>query len=136
VGSGQFLKGDSKNATTADLVIRVSLTASKVSKDPRAELTITQGIAAKLRLQLDALVDPITGRLKSIDQIFLDQIEDSIDTFETETGTEDPQEMVLLRQFSALEGLVNQSAGQLQLLPSMFLSSFNGETEMSRTTFS
>src|SRR5207244_7959704 len=47
-GTGQFLIGDLTNPNTADLRVRVALSAAQLGDGPEASLVVTRGVAAKL----------------------------------------------------------------------------------------
>ena len=112
-GSGQFLQGDSTNANTSGLQVRVALTPSQLGNNPVATLTVKRGIASKLDLILQGMLDPVTGRLQTITSGFDSQIQDIQKQIDRQTVSMQAQHDALVAQFAALESTVSklQSAG-------------------------
>jgi flagellar capping protein FliD len=107
-GNGQFLVGNTSNANTADLQVRVTLTSSQVQAGVDADLTITRGVASKLDQALAAMMDPVTGRLKTINDGFEDNIEDIQETMDRQKASFEARRQALLLQFIALESTVSK----------------------------
>jgi flagellar hook-associated protein 2 len=128
VGTGQFLMGTVSNANTADLQVRVSLTASQIIEGAEASLTVTRGVASRLDAVLNRMLDPVTGRLKTINEGFQDKIEDLDETIKKQNEMLESKQQTLLRQFIAMESLVSQlkSTGEfLSAQLASFTNSFN-----------
>ncbi|MBI5756907.1 MAG: flagellar filament capping protein FliD [Planctomycetales bacterium] len=115
-GVGQVLTGQATNANTADLAVVATLTSSQVVAGAEANLTVTRGVASRLDLVLQQLLDPVTGRLKTVN----DRLARNIDEAHSETQDEiralDERKAALLRQFAALESTVNRLKSQGQTL--------------------
>lgn len=113
VGTGQFLAGSSSNKTTADLQIRVTLSASQIQEGPEASLTVTRGVASKVDRVLTNLLEPANGRLKSINDGYKRNIDDAQKQVEKQETVVKARQKALLRQFVALETTVSnlQAAG-------------------------
>jgi flagellar hook-associated protein 2 len=63
-GNGQILTGDRGNATSAGLTLLVTLTEAEIdTQEPEGVVSLIDGIAARVSDLLDALTDPIDGRL-------------------------------------------------------------------------
>lgn len=107
VGTGQFLVGSSTNANTADLQVRVSLDASQLVAGPEADLTVTRGVASKLDVVLSGMLDPVNGRLKTIDNGFQATVDDIEDSIKQQNALTELRRQSLIRQFAALETTVN-----------------------------
>jgi flagellar hook-associated protein 2 len=109
-GSGQVLTGNSGNANTDGLAVRVPLLGSHLNADPtvpEASLTVTRGLASQLGDALDGLLDVQTGQLQTIDQNFQDQIgnyQKTIDQLTQEYTTRQDQ---LTQEFTQLETTVS-----------------------------
>src|SRR4029077_10051250 len=86
LGSGQFLSGNPSNANTADLELRVTLTAAQVGSGLQAPVTVSRGIASQLDKVMTGLFDPINGRLKQITDSFTASLQ-AISTQETQQNT-------------------------------------------------
>jgi flagellar hook-associated protein 2 len=74
-GQGQLLTGSAGNANTAGLSVNV--TTSQVSSSPTspvANVTVSRGVAGQLSAALNGLLDPVSGRLQTIDQNFQAEI--------------------------------------------------------------
>jgi flagellar hook-associated protein 2 len=108
VGNGQLLSGDSDNENTAGLQIQVTLTSSQLQSGAEATLTVTRGIAARMEGVLDTILDPVTGRIKTLNDGFddtVDSIQEAIDRINDQF---EAQRDRLVREFAALESTVNQ----------------------------
>lgn len=112
-GSGQFLIGNATNTNSADLQVRVTLTPAQVGAGTEADLTVSRGIASKVEVTLASLLDPVSGRVKTINDGFSDQIEDANKTIAQQTLFMENRRQSLLKQFAALEKTLSelQAAG-------------------------
>jgi len=106
--TGQTLLGVSNNANTADLQVRVTLTPTQVGAGITADLTVTRGIASNLDLSLSQLLDPVTGRMKSINEGFQNRVDGIKDTIDRQNLTAQRRRDALLRQFVSLETTISQ----------------------------
>jgi flagellar hook-associated protein 2 len=108
VGTGQFLVGNSGNANTADMQVRVTLAASQIVAGPEASITVTRGVAAQLDQVLHGLLDPVSGRMKSMN----DGYQASIDDFDERIGMQQTrmqeQQESLVRRFVAMERTIGE----------------------------
>jgi flagellar hook-associated protein 2 len=107
-GNGQFLTGSSGNAHTQDLEVRVTLTPAQVGSQMQSNLTVSRGIASQLSQVLNRYLDPITGRLKSINDSLQTQSDDIQKQIDFQTQMMQQQQQALVQQFAALEGTVSQ----------------------------
>ncbi len=107
-GNGQLLTGSAGNAHTQDLQVRVTLTSSQVSSPVQSNLTVSRGIASQLNQVLNRYLDPVTGRLKSINDSLQSQSDDIQKQIDLQTQLMQQQQQALLQQFAALEGTVSQ----------------------------
>ena len=114
-GSGQLLSGNSGNAHTQDLQVRVTLTPAQVGSQTQANLTVTRGIASQLNQVLNRYLDPATGRLKSVNDNFQTQSNDIQKQIDFQTKLMQQQQQALIQQFAGLESTVSQlkSVGSL-----------------------
>jgi flagellar hook-associated protein 2 len=129
-GSGQLLTGKSGNANTAGLAVRVSLLASEVGSGSEANVSVSRGLAAQLSTALDGLLNPVTGRLQSIDQNFQDQIssyQKTIDQLQQEYNTRQDQ---LTQEFVNLETTLSslKSVSSFLTAQTSALSSLSGSS--------
>lgn len=108
-GSGQVLRGDGDNANTADIRLVVDLTASQIGSSVDAEISVTRGIASRLEIDFQQLVDSTSGRLKSINDAFSEEVSDIADQIIEEQEALDDNTAALLRQFAALEDAIGRS---------------------------
>jgi flagellar hook-associated protein 2 len=102
-GSGQVLKGNAGNANTDGLQVLVTLTAPG-----SGNLTVTRGIAAQLEQVINKFVDPVNGRLATIDQGFQDRIADIRKAIARQNDLVSQQQASLTRQFAAMEAQISQ----------------------------
>lgn len=108
VGTGQFLVGDSNNANTADLQVRVTLGAAQIVAGPEASVSVTRGIASTLDVVLSGLLDPVTGRLKNVDDGFQANVDDIEKSIKRQNDLIELRRQSLIQQFAALESTVSQ----------------------------
>jgi flagellar hook-associated protein 2 len=74
-------------------------------------LTVTRGLAAQVDAILSSLLDPLTGRMKSIEDGFrasLDNIERQMDRQNALIAS---RRATLVKQFTAMEGIISQLQG-------------------------
>jgi flagellar hook-associated protein 2 len=108
VGTGQFLVGNATNANTADLQVRVTLGSTQIVAGAEASLTLTRGVASKLDVALSSLLDPVTGRLKTVNDGFQTTVDDIDEAIDRQNEILESRRQSLLRQFVALERAVSQ----------------------------
>jgi flagellar hook-associated protein 2 len=113
VGTGRLLIGDSENENTADLQVRVTLGSSQVQSGVDGNITVTRGLAAKLDLVLNSILDPGTGRVKTVNDSFEEQIQDIEETIARQNALVEQRQQSLIKEFIALETAISgfQSAG-------------------------
>lgn len=107
-GRGQLLTGNSDNPFTADLQVRVSLTSADVVAGPEADLTVTRGLAARLDQTLNSLLDPVTGRLKTISDGFDETIASLQQSIDRQTAEFTRQRESIVQEFIALETAISE----------------------------
>ncbi len=107
-GNGQILAGAPDNASTADLQVRVTLAPAQVAPGADGTVAVTRGLATKLGDVLGALLDPVSGRLKSIDDGFQDRIDDLKKSIDRQTAAAEAKRQALVLEFAALEKTVSQ----------------------------
>jgi len=127
-GKGQILTGNSDNEHTADLQVRISLTAADVQPGAEAEITVTRGLAARLDQILNDVLDPVTGRLKSINDGFDETIESLQVSIDRQTAVFEQQREKIIQEFIALESAISELNNTSSFLASQLagLSSFGG----------
>lgn len=120
IGSGRLLVGSSDNENTADLQVRVTLNSSQVTSEIESELTITRGFASQLDQIIGDMLDPVTGKIKTVKDSFNEQIE-SIDLSITNT-----EELIQLKSDQLISEFVamEQALSSLQNTSSILLSQF------------
>jgi flagellar hook-associated protein 2 len=124
VGSGQVLRGSPTNANTADLQLRVLLTAAQVGTGVSAGVTVTRGVASRLDQVLTGLLDPVTGRMKTIDDGLNQNVDDLQRQQQKQQALIDAHRASLQQQFatmeetlSKLQSMSTSLIGQLTSLP-------------------
>lgn len=120
VGSGRLLIGSADNANSADLQVRVTLNSNQVTSGIESEVTITRGFASQLDQIIGDMLDPVTGKIKTVKDSFDEQIESidlSIDNTEELIQLKSEQ---LIAEFIAME----QALSSLQNTSSILLSQF------------
>lgn len=108
VGSGQLLSGNPENANTADLQLRITLQESQVTSGVEGELSVTQGLGATIDGILDSILDPVDGRLKTIDDSYNEELDALQTALDRQQAVFDRQQDVLIREFTALESALSQ----------------------------
>ncbi|MBI3464981.1 MAG: flagellar filament capping protein FliD, partial [Planctomycetes bacterium] len=121
-GTGQFLVGSATNPNTADLQVRVTLAAGQLQAGAEANLTVTRGIASKLDAVLGRLLDPVTGRVKVINDGFQSQIDDIKESVTRQNEILESRRQSLLRRFTAMERAVSQLRGTSDFLSAQLVS--------------
>lgn len=107
-GKGQVLSGNSDNAVTADLQLRVKLSPSEIVAGSEANVSITRGLAATLDSVLDDMLDPVNGGLQTIEERFDDELQTLQDTLDRQQELFDLQQEALIREFVALESALSE----------------------------
>jgi flagellar hook-associated protein 2 len=105
-GIGQILSGNSGNANTDGLQVRVTAAAAT-----SADLTVTQGIAGRLNEVLNKFLDPVNGRFKTIDNRFKAEFDDVEKVVTRQNDQMDLKKEALVRQFAAMEAAVSKLKG-------------------------
>ena len=125
VGTGQFLIGSATNPNTADLQVRVTLSGSQVGDGAEADLTVTRGLASQLDLVLNRLLDPVDGRIKTVNDGFQRRIDDIDQNIERQNVSLESRRQSLLRQFVAMERIVGQLRNTGDFLAAQLVSTIN-----------
>ncbi len=120
VGTGQFLLGATGNAHTSGLLLRALLTPSQVGGGVTGDVTVTRGVASSLALTVNNLLDPLSGRLKTIDDGFTSAIDDIQKEIDRQNNLMAERRDSLVKQFVALETTVNQLQGIGNYLTAQF----------------
>jgi flagellar hook-associated protein 2 len=107
-GAGQMLTGGPDNASTADLAVRVTLSAAQIGAGPEGEISVSRGIAAALDKSLNDLLDPFEGRLKTTADQFDDQVESVDVAIQRLNALFEAQQETLLERFAALESTLSR----------------------------
>jgi flagellar hook-associated protein 2 len=107
-GTGRLLVGNEGNANTAGLQVGVSLTSSQVQAGSDATLTVTRGLASRLDLTLRSLLDPITGRVKTVNDGFTREVDEIQKTIDRQTELFELRQQNLIEQFVALESAIGE----------------------------
>ncbi len=121
-GSGQLLIGNADNENTADLQVRVTLSAGQITAGSEAQLTVTQGLAAGLDTILNEFLDPVSGTLTTIDDTYNDQIESLQASIDRQQAIFDQQQENLIQEFIALESALAELQNTSQFLGSQLQS--------------
>jgi flagellar hook-associated protein 2 len=108
VGTGRLLIGDADNENTADLQLRVTLATSQVQSGVDGNITVTRGLAAKLDLVLNSILDPATGRVKTVNDSFDEQIQDIEETIARQNALVEQRQQSLIEEFIALETAISE----------------------------
>ncbi len=108
LGTGQFLVGNSANANTADMQLRVNLTPAQVGTGITANVTVSRGVASRLDSVLASMFDPVHGRMKTLN----DGFDESLQELDRQKAVVDEametRRQSLLRQFAAMERTLSQ----------------------------
>lgn len=106
-GSGRLLIGDSGNAKTADLQVRVSLTSAQVVSGAEASVTVTRGVTSELEQYLARVLDPTKGQIKNGNDSFQSQIDAFDASIKKVNETAEAKRASLVEQFANLERLLS-----------------------------
>lgn len=106
-GSGRLLIGDANNANTADLQVRVSLTAAQVTSGTEAEVTVTRGVTSNLEQYLTRVLDPSKGQIKNGNDALQSQIDAFDASIKRVNEIAEAKRASLVEQFANLERLLS-----------------------------
>jgi flagellar hook-associated protein 2 len=107
-GSGQLLAGLSGNAHTAELQLRVTLTPAQLGGGIAGELILSRGVASTVEVALGRMLDPVSGRMKTISESFQTRIDGMTASIARQKASAAARRDRLLAQFIALERTVSQ----------------------------
>lgn len=113
-GSGQVLTGAAGNKNTEGLQVRSGLAAAG-----SADLTVTQGLAARLNQVLSKYLDTGNGRLSVLDKQFEAQVDAVDEQIARQNALVDGQKERLALRFAAMEQAVNNLKGVQSSLTSL-----------------
>lgn len=108
VGRGQILTGTSSNAHTADLQLRVTLSAGDLGPARESQVTVTRGVAATLEQLLANAIDPESGTLQNADDALTFELTRIQDQLDRQNAIVETQRSRLLREFQAMEAALGQ----------------------------
>ncbi|MCE2791259.1 MAG: flagellar filament capping protein FliD [Planctomycetota bacterium] len=106
-GTGRLLMGDANNVNTADLQVRVTLTAAQVTAGVEANLTVTRGVTADLEQYLTKVLDPVKGQVKNGNESFQSQIDAFDASIKRVNEVAEAKRASLVAQFANLERLLS-----------------------------
>lgn len=107
-GFGQTLSGNSGNAHTDGLQVRVTLSADQIGAGVTSDLTVSQGLASRLSQVLNRYLDPVSGRFKTIDTGFQQQAKDIDQTITRQNDLLNQKKNELVQQFAAMETAISR----------------------------
>ena len=107
-GTGRLLVGDSANANTADIQLRVSLASDQVNAGIEAEVTVTRGVSGQLDKYLTDVLNPEKGQIHTANQSFTKQIESVDASIKRVNAIAESKRASLVQQFNNLEKLLSQ----------------------------
>ncbi|HEX4610969.1 MAG TPA: flagellar filament capping protein FliD [Urbifossiella sp.] len=111
IGTGQILSGLGGNANTAGLEVKVTASTPVTST-----VSVTKGIAGNLSSILDQYLDPVNGRMASINSGYQTQINDIQKTIDTDNTALSDKTAELQSEFADMETAVSNLKGlQAQL---------------------
>lgn len=102
-GLGQLLTSENTNANTADIALRVTLTSSQLQVGSDATLSVTHGLASQLNDVLENMLDPVSGRLRAISDVFSKNADEAQAAALKEAFALDERKASLSRQFADME---------------------------------
>ena len=104
-GDGRVLTGDSDNANTGGLTIRVTLTAAQLIAQGQDQGTvkIIQGVASQLSRVLASMTDPTEGLIATREGAIEDTIQANIEQIERLERRLELKRSSLQRQFTVME---------------------------------
>jgi len=106
-GTGRLLIGDSSNAKTADLQVRIALTSAQVVAGAEASVTVTRGVTSELEQYLSRVLDPSKGQIKNGNDSFQSQIDAFDASIKKVNDTAEAKRASLVQQFANLERLLS-----------------------------
>jgi flagellar hook-associated protein 2 len=128
-GRGQILTGNFGNAHTAGLALLVTLTPAQVTNTPEAAVTVTRGIASRLADTLNGMLDPVTGRLATIDQSFQDQLTQLQQAVTEQNQLIAAKQQNLVNEFATMEQTIAQLQSTSSFLSNQFAALLSAGTQ-------
>lgn len=107
-GSGRILIGDSDNANTADLQVRVTLGAAQVAAGVESTLDVTRGVTSRLDQLFGEILDPEVGTVKISNDDFDLRIESLESSIARVNSISEAKTEYLIQQFAALERVLSE----------------------------
>ena len=107
-GRGRLLTGDSNNAVTADMQLRVLFDASDVQAGSESQLTVSRGYAAELDREFGEMLDPVNGRFKLASDSYDRNVESVDKSIDLMNALFKSKQQYLIEQFTAMETAVSQ----------------------------
>jgi flagellar hook-associated protein 2 len=126
-GQGQVLTGAKGNANTAGLEVRVAFNAAQVAGGQKASVTVTHGIADQLGQVLNTLLDPVTGRLTTINTALQSSETDIQNQITAQNAYISEKQQTLLEEFANME----QTLAQLKTAGNFVTDAFATSTSSS-----
>jgi flagellar hook-associated protein 2 len=102
-GNGQVLTGNIGNANTAGLAVLATLSSAG-----SANVTVNQGLASQLNTVLNSYLDPIKGKLTTINNSFGQQVTNINQTITQQNNILSQKTAQLQASFAQMETAVNQ----------------------------
>jgi flagellar hook-associated protein 2 len=104
-GDGRVLTGDSGNANTDGLGVRITLTADQLitQGQDQGSIKIIQGVANQLSRSLGAMTDPQNGMIATREGAIEDTIQANVDSIERLLERLELKQRTLQRQFTVME---------------------------------
>ena len=134
-GFGQFLTGDSTNANTAGLEMRVTLTPAQVGTGIQAPVSVSNGIAAQLDNFVNGLTDPVNGVFQQVDSSYQTSITQLTQQQTTENAYITAKTTQLQDKFAAMETTLSQLQSASSVI-SQFTQSLLNENSNSNSSSS
>lgn len=108
-GKGRILTGDIDNENTSGIQLKVSLSNAQLAGgEITSDLTITRGIGSQLNQTIESLLDTESGRIKSSDDAFSQQVESVDRSIDRLVSLFESKKEQLIQEFLALESNVSQ----------------------------
>jgi flagellar hook-associated protein 2 len=114
-GNGQFLLGNSGNATTDGLQIQYKGTTS----GSVGAVTFNRGVAALMNYQTSSFTDSVNGLLSTVDKTLTAQVQDIEDRITSLNAALVVREELLRSRFTAMEQAISRANAQGSQLSSM-----------------
>ena len=107
-GSGRLLIGDPDNENTADLQLRVTLTANQLTSGAEGAVSVSRGITGNVNTYIDSVLNSESGILRTVEEEFETRIASIDQSIQRVEDITESRREFLVAEFTALESIISE----------------------------